>query len=139
MWIVEELKKLDPDHKELRKFSLILGGAFLALGALSWYRGTAAAPYLLIPGAAIALVGVALPGAVRWLFFVWMAIGLVLGTIMTSIILTLVFVFAVTPIGIIMRLVGRDPMHRALDPQASTYWLPKKRDTEDKSRFEKYF
>ena len=139
MWIVEELKKLDPDRSELRKFSLILGGAFLALGAFSWYRGSSPAPYLLTIGAAIALVGTVLPGAIRWLFFVWMALGLVLGTIMTSVILTLVFVVAVIPIGLIMRLVGRDPMHRKLDPNAPTYWLPKERTIEGKTRFEKYF
>ncbi len=139
MWIVEELKKLDPDHKELRKFSLILGGAFLALGAFAWYRGSDIANYLLIPGAVIAVVGTVLPAAIRWLFFVWMALGLVLGTIVTSIILTLVFVLAVTPIGLIMRMVGRDPMERELDPQAATYWLPKERIIDDRSRLEKYY
>ena len=74
MWIIEELKKLDPDRTELRKFSLILGGAFLALGAFGWYRGSDAANYFLIPGAAIAVVGTVLPGAIRWLFFAWMAL-----------------------------------------------------------------
>ncbi len=139
MWIVEELKKLDPDHKELRKFSWILGGAFLALGAFAWWRGSGAANYLLAPGAIIAVVGTILPGALRWLFFAWMALGLVLGTIVTSIILTLVFLLAVTPIGLIMRMVGRDPMERELDRQASTYWLPKENTSEDRTRFEKYF
>jgi hypothetical protein len=139
MWLIEELKKLDPDRTELRKFSLILGGAFLALGAFAWYRGSAAAPYLLVPGALIALVGVALPAAVRWLFFVWMALGLVLGTIVTSLILTLVFVLAVTPIGLMLRAVGRDPMNRKLDPDAPTYWIPKERLSTDRSRLEKYF
>ena len=139
MWLVEELKKLDPDRTELRKFGLILGGAFLALGAFAWWRESPAAPYLLTPGAVIALVGLVLPAALRWLFFAWMALGLVLGTIVTAIILTLVFIVAVTPIGLIMRLVGRDPMHRKLEPDATTYWITKTRDIEDKSRLEKYF
>ncbi len=138
MWIVDELKKLDPDHTELRKFSWILGGAFLALGAFAWWRESDLANYLLIPGAVIAVVGTVLPGALRWLFFAWMALGLVLGTIVTSIILTLVFVIAVTPIGLIMRMIGRDPMERKLDPQAATYWLPKERN-DDRTRLEKYF
>ena len=139
MWIVEELEKLDPDRTELRKFSLILGGAFLALGSFAWYRGSGAAPYLLVPGAGIALVGVVFPAAVRWLFFVWMALGLVLGTIVTGIILAVVFIVAVTPIGLIMRATGRDPLNRKLDPDAPTYWLPKERTHDERSRMEKYF
>lgn len=139
MWLIEELRKLDPDRKELRKFGWILGGAFLVLGGIAWYRGSGVAPYLLWPGAAIAVVGTVLPGALRWLFFVWMALGLVLGTIVTSIILAIVFFVAVTPIGLVMRLLGRDPMHRAIDREAPSYWIPKVHDTSDKTRMEKYF
>ena len=139
MWLIEELKKLDPDRKELLKFSWILGGAFLALGAFAWHRGSDLAPWLLSPGAVIAVVGTVLPGALRWLFFIWMALGLVLGTIVTGIILTLVFLVALTPIALFFRLRGRDPMHRRIDKEAASYWIPKTYDIPDKSRLEKYF
>ena len=139
MWLTDELRKLDPDRTELRKFALIFGGALLAFGGLAWYRGSDLATWLAVPGATVILVGLLLPPALRWLFFVWMAIGLVLGTIVTGIILTIVFIIAVTPIGVIMRLSGRDPMHRKLDPQAKSYWLPKSSPGTDTSRLEKYF
>ena len=138
MWLTEELRKLDPDRIELRKFALIFGGALLAFAAFAWYRESPLAPWLAIPGATVIVVGLVLPQALRWLFFVWMAIGLVLGTIVTGIILTIVFIVAVTPIGLIMRLFGHDPMHRKLDRQAESYWIPKSPNT-DKSRLEKYF
>ena len=138
MWLTEELQRLDPDHTELRKFALILGGAFLALGAFAWYRDSAAALYLLVPGSLVLVVGLALPAAIRWLFFVWMAIGLVLGTIVTSIILTLIFFVAITPIGLVMRLLGKDPLQRELDADAASYWIPRT-PVEDRERYEKYF
>ena len=139
MWLTEELKKLDPDRRELRRFALVLGGALLVLGSFAWYRGSGVAPYLLLPGAVIAVCGLVAPAALRWLFFTWMAIGLVLGTIMTAIILTVVFVVAITPIGLVLRLLGRDPLQRKLDPEAASYWIPKERPTNDPSRLEKYF
>ena len=40
---------------------------------------------------------------------------------------TLMFLFyygLLMPVGLFFRLVGRDPLHRKLDPQASTYWIP---------------
>ena len=36
-----------------------------------------------------------LPAALRWLFFAWMALGLVLGSIVTRIILSIVFIVAI--------------------------------------------
>ena len=96
-------------------------------------------PYLAIPGGLVALLGTVVPQILRPLYFVWMAVGLVLGTIVTSIILTIVFIVAITPIGLIMRLLGKDPMERKLDPEATSYWITKKHAIDDNSRFEKYF
>ena len=51
----------------------------------------------------------------------WMAFGNVLGWINTRLVLGLIFFGVVTPTGIVVRLAGRDPMRRAIDPGASTY------------------
>ena len=139
MWLKDELAALAPDRTDLRKFSWVFGGALMALGAFAWYRGSGAAPYLLWPGLVVAVVGTIVPNVLRGLYFVWMTIGLTLGAIVTRIILTLVFVVAVVPIGLIMRLLGKDPMQRKLDPEAESYWIAKTYAIRDKSRLEKYF
>jgi len=139
MWLKEELAALDPQRSDLRKFAFVFGGALVVLSTLFWYKGSPIYPWLAVPGALVAAIGAIAPQILRALYFVWMAIGLVLGTIMTSIILTIVFVVAITPIGLVMRLLGKDPLQRKLDPEASTYWIPKTHLIEDKSRYEKYF
>lgn len=139
MWLKDELALLNPDRSDLRKFSWVFGGALMALGAFAWYRGSDAAPYLLWPGLIVAAIGTVAPNALRGLYFVWMAIGLTLGAIVTRIILSLVFLVAVVPIGLAMRLVGKDPLQRELDPEADSYWIAKKYDIPDRSRLEKYF
>jgi hypothetical protein len=50
-----------------------------------------------------------------------MVIGEALGWINTRIILGTLFYTLVTATGLIMRLSGRDPMNRRLDPQADSY------------------
>ena len=42
---------------------------------------------------------------------------------MGHVLLLLVFYGVVTPIGLVLRLAGRDPMHRKLDRAAATYWV----------------
>jgi hypothetical protein len=137
MWLRDELAALDPQPSDLRKFAWVFGGALVALAALFWYKGSPIYPYLAVPGALVALVGTVAPRILRGLYFVWMAVGL--GTIVTAIILTIVFVVAITPIGLVMRLLGKDPLNRELDPEAKSYWIPKTHLIEDKSRYEKYF
>lgn len=139
MWLRDELAALDPQRPDLRRFGFVFGGAILALAALAWFKGSPALPYLLGAGGLSVLLGAVVPASLRAVYYGWMTVGLVLGKIVTAIILTLVFLLAVTPVGFVMRLVGRDPMQRRLDRQADTYWIPKRHTIPDKSRYEKYF
>ena len=69
----------------------------------------------------------------------WMRFAVILGTIMTRVLLTLVFVLVVTPIGLILRLVGKDPMHRKPDPSKETYWIRREAEANDPARMEKFY
>ena len=54
-----------------------------------------------------------------------MVVGETLGWINTRILLSLVFYGIVTPMGIIIRHFGRDPMRRGFEPTVETYRVPK--------------
>ncbi|MDX1644344.1 MAG: SxtJ family membrane protein [Thermoanaerobaculia bacterium] len=139
MWLKNELVALDPRASDLRRFALVFGGALAALGALAWYRSSDLAPYLLLPAAVVVLIGLPAPRLLRGLYYAWMAIGLVLGTVVTAIILTTVFVVALTPIALVMRLLGKDPLAREIDRTAESYWIPKEYEPRDRDRLRKYF
>jgi hypothetical protein len=53
----------------------------------------------------------------------WFRFGLLLGKIVTPIVMLLVFVLTVVPTGIVMRLLGKDPLRRKFDKSASSYWV----------------
>jgi hypothetical protein len=50
-----------------------------------------------------------------------MAVGRVLGWINSRIILSIFFYMILTPVGILFRLLGKDPMRRRYDPAAGSY------------------
>jgi hypothetical protein len=58
---------------------------------------------------------------------------------MTRVILTLVFFLVVTPIGLVMRMIGKDPLTKGADESADTYWIPRTYPTRDRSRLLKYY
>ena len=72
-------------------------------------------------GAALVLLALVAPRALAPAHRAWMTLAAMLAWINTRILLGLVFYGVVTPIGLVMRLVGRDPIERRLDPARTSY------------------
>lgn len=115
-----------PSRKELRDFGLIVGGLFAVIFGLVLpllkHRSVPLWPWIVC----LALVAPALayPAALRWLHYLWLMFGLVLGWINQQIILTIMFYMIVAPTGMIMRLCGRDPMARQFERDRGSYRIP---------------
>jgi hypothetical protein len=124
--IGEELRQLKTGPKELRKFAWLVGGIFTALGIYCRLRGKPIYPWYLTPGVVLLLMGTAWPAVLKWVYLAWMAVGMTLGLIVSTILLTLLFYLAVLPVGLVARLAGRDFLSLKLDPKAPSYWVPRK-------------
>jgi hypothetical protein len=111
------------DAAGLRRFGLVtaamtcgLFGLFLPLlFHLSWPLW----PWIVAGG--LATWSLAAPASLRWFYDVWMRFGLLLGAIMNPLILAIVFFGLISPLGLIMRLFGHDPMGRRRDTTMTTY------------------
>ena len=57
----------------------------------------------------------------------WFKLGLLLGSIMAPIIMGMIFFLTVTPIGIIMRLLGKDIINQKIKKTAKSYWIKRKK------------
>jgi hypothetical protein len=123
-----------------REFGLIVGGVFALLSLWWLYRGKfpSVSPFTLTFGAALILLGLVLPRALVWPNQAWMALAEVLAFVTTRIILAFVFFGIVTPIGIVKRWFGWDPLQRrAVD--ADSYWKPYTERQRDPRHYEKMF
>ncbi len=139
----DEIRGIEAGDRQVRSFGRLVGGVLVALAlGLAWRQGwtPGALPVGLgVAGAVLALGGWLAPRLFRPLYRVWMGLALVLGFVMTRVLLTLVFFLAVTPIGLLLRLFGKDPLHRRPDPSAPTYWIEKTYRDDTPKRLEKYF
>jgi hypothetical protein len=129
-----------PSRRAEREFGLIVGGVFLLLSLWWLYRGkfpnvTNVTLYL---GAALVLLGLILPQALVWPNRAWMALAEVLSFVTTRIVLAFVFFGIVTPIGVVKRLFGWDPLHRRGGPSDS-YWKPYSERQRNPRHYEKMF
>jgi len=100
-----------PARKELRQFSFIVGGVFSLIGV--WpllFRGTPPRFWALAAGGGLIILGLLLPRALAPVYRGWMVLGHALGWLNTRIILGLLFYGMITPMGLVMRLFGKDPL-----------------------------
>jgi hypothetical protein len=122
--------------KELRTFGLVLGtlfAAFFGVWPLLRHRGTHLWPWIL--AGILWLFALIWPTALSYLHRGWTRLGLALGWVNTRIILTLLFTVTIVPVGLVMRLFGRDRLGRKLDRQSASYRVPsRQRDGKDMER-----
>ncbi len=106
---------------ELRRFGLTVGGAFLALAALGVWRHRPLAVALGAPlGALLVGVGLAAPARLGGVYRAWMALARGLSRVTTPVFLGVVYFGVFTPIGLVMRVLGRRPLARRRG--APSYW-----------------
>ena len=113
--------------KHLRKFGLVTSVPFLLLAGFLYYKGRPAAPYILAPGLLLAIFGAILPLALGPVEKWWMWFAGKLQIVTTTIILSVAYFLILTPIGLFMRLRGRDALELRRNDGGS-YWKPS--DTE---------
>jgi len=68
----------------------------------------------------------------------WLALGRALGYVNSYVLLSLVYYVVFTPFGFVLRLAGRDPLHRR-GPARDSYWIPRETPRQSRIGFEKPF
>ncbi|HEV8370383.1 MAG TPA: SxtJ family membrane protein [Pyrinomonadaceae bacterium] len=123
-----------------REFGLIVGGVFALLGLWWLYRGkfTEATPIVVSLGLVLIFFAIIFPRALIYPNKGWMTLAEILAFVSTRIILAFVFFVVLTPIGLIKRAMGWDPLHRRSDPRES-YWRPYSKRQLDPRHYEKMF
>ncbi|MBF0267884.1 MAG: hypothetical protein HQL44_04785 [Alphaproteobacteria bacterium] len=116
-------EKTDVKQGSDRGFGLVFTVFFAIVGL--WPLIGAAQPRLWALGLAALFLAVSLirPSLLKPLNRVWFLFGLLLHKIVSPLIMGLLFFVTVTPTGIIMRALGKDPLRLKRDPNAASYWI----------------
>jgi len=123
-----------------REFGLIVGGAFTLLGSWWLYRGKfTSAAHIVVPlGLVLFLLGIIIPRVLVYPNKAWMKLAEGMSFVSTRIILAIVFFGVLTPIGLIKRAMGWDPLHRRSE-RSDSYWRPYSKRQQDPRHYEKMF
>jgi hypothetical protein len=119
--------QLNPPAKTLRQFA----GLWLAcFGGLALWEGlirrhASASAVFLTLALAIGPLGLVWPKVLRPIYASWMVLTFPIGWLISQLTLALIFYGLFTPIGLLFRLMGRDPLHLARPEGVETYWSSK--------------
>lgn len=123
-----------PSQRDLRMFFGVWLPLFLAVigGWITWRNGavTTGATILLVIAAASALVGWIRPQALWVVYLIWLTLTFPIGWVISHLVLGFVYFIVITPIGLVMRAFGYNPMARRLDRSAATYWVTREPQTD---------
>lgn len=126
-----------PDFKE-RSFGVSVGGFLLLLSVVLWWRGRITAAGILAGiGAVLVVLGLTAPRLLKYPSAVWWKFALILGYVNARVILTIAFFVVLTPMSLVWRLIGRDPL--AIRKQHWPGWSPYPARYRDKDHFTRMY
>ena len=136
--MLEEIRRIKTGPGECRRFAWTIGPVLLLLGGWLWWKQAPAGPWLLGAGSLVLGIGLLSPAWLKWPWLAWMTVGLVLGTLMSAVVLTLFFYLILTPVGWMARLSGKDFLELRKRTEADSYWRPRK-EAPSRERYERQF
>jgi hypothetical protein len=107
-----------------RRFGLTVGGAFLVLAAIAWWRGHPTSTQVLgWLGAVLSAAGLLLPTWLGPVERAWMRLAHLISKVTTPIVMAVMYLLVLTPIGLLRRTFGGNPIVHS--PHDESYWRPR--------------
>lgn len=125
-----------PTHKQLRQFAVAALFGFALIGYMFFYHGAITTGFKVCAGLGMVIfaLGMIAPESIRIVYALLILITLPIGWLISNILLRVIFYLVFTPIGMVFKLTGRDPL-RLQKPSAGSYWLEHPERTDPKSYF----
>lgn len=106
-----------------RTFGLVFTVLFTAIALLPMWHGNELRVWAAWVAGGILVVSLTIPKVLAPLNRLWTKFGLLLHGIVSPITLGIMFFGMITPMAIAMRIVGKDPLRRKFDNNATSYWI----------------
>tara|TARA_Y100000768_G_C23989853_1_gene691605 strand:+ start:483 stop:887 length:405 start_codon:yes stop_codon:yes gene_type:complete len=106
-----------------RSFGKVFSIVFLGFALFPLFNSKDLNVWALAISTIFMLLAYIAPKTLVILNLLWFKFGLLMGSIVSKIILTLIYFFTVLPIGIVIRLFGKDLLKLRLDKKVNSYWI----------------
>jgi hypothetical protein len=125
-----------------RAFGCTVGTILMVIGAAKALVAGAiplVACLIFATGTLLLLLGIFAPSRLSALNRVWLKVGAAAAKVVNPIVLALLFFFVVTPMALVMRIVGKRPLRLAPDRAASSYWIYREQPEGEASSMRRQF
>jgi hypothetical protein len=123
----EDLSRDEAVHAPAdRQFGLVFTAFFGLVGVWPLLWGRSPRWWSLLLAVLFLVAALIAPRVLAPLNRVWMRIGLLLHRCVSPLVLGLVYFSTVTPIAVVLRRIGKDPLRLRFDRQAETYWIDRR-------------
>jgi len=109
-----------------RSFGLLFSVVFTVIGLWPITRGDRVRWWAVAIACAILVVTLSAPALLGPLNRLWFRFGLVLHAIVSRVVLGLIFFGVVTPLSLVLRRLGKDPLRLRREPSSPSYWIDRK-------------
>jgi hypothetical protein len=106
-----------------RSFGLVFAVVFFLIAAWPLLHGAIPRWWAIGVGLLFALVAATRPRLLRGLNRWWIKLGVLLGKLISPIALGVLFYGVIVPVGVVMRMAGKDPLRIKRDTSAASYWI----------------
>jgi hypothetical protein len=109
-----------------RAFGLVMAAAWSVYGAWPLVGGRLPRWWAIALSAAFVIAAWLAPSVLAPLNQVWTKFGRLLHSVTTPIVMGALFYLAITPMGLLLRASGKDPLRLQREPDSKTYWIHRK-------------
>lgn len=106
-----------------KSFGIVFSIVFLLVGLYPVTRSEGFYLWALIVSATFLLLALFAPKLLSTPNKLWFKFGMLLGSIISPVVMALIYFVTVLPTGLIMRLLGKDLLRQKLDKNAKSYWI----------------
>lgn len=134
-----EIHEMVSDKQTVRKFGIIFSVILLAIAGWLWYKSNPL--WIWFGGGAAVMALLAVLGTVVLipLYKGMTVFAIIIGYFVSKLIITVMFILFFIPIGLIMRLLGKDLLDKKINKNAASYWLKKENTPFSKEKYERLF
>ena len=135
----EEIKNIKSERSDLRKFGIMVGTILVIIAGFLYWKEQESFQIFLAIGITLLLTAIAIPAILKPVYSIWMIFAIILGWLMTRVILSLLFYIIITPIGLILRLFGKQFLELKWNHSHQSYWNMRTTELLSKKNYEEQF
>ena len=106
-----------------KSFGVVFAAVFAIVGVYPLWGGGSPAYWALGLSAVFLALALVRPVALKPLNRLWHLVGLGLSKVVNPLVMGFLFFVTITPMALIMRMMGKDPLRLRFEPGAESYWI----------------